>query len=347
MVRSDEKTDGVELANQWYDDWIKDLPDLTGKVAIITGSNSGTGFWAANAMAFKGCTVILACRSVEKGKHAKDEILGRYPEAKLDVMRLDNLDLDSVREFVKEFKSKYTELNYLVNNAGIMAQPYSLSKDGFEVQFQTNHLGHFLLTQQLWDMLVNTPGESRVVQHSSAVHKLGSPIFDKTKMEAPTYSVGFLWFNVFLWHVIMPFVFGMKPIDNWMRYGVSKLCNVLFMRDLKKKIEHKKLSDKVLSTACHPGYASTQLQLKAADSMQNWKSMNQGYAQSAADGSMPLLMATCGHGVKNGDYIGPSNAGEMKGLPKVVSVGGNGKDEAQGNELWEYSEECLDSIFEI
>mmetsp|Transcript_9486 Transcript_9486/g.21759 ORF Transcript_9486/g.21759 Transcript_9486/m.21759 type:complete len:150 (+) Transcript_9486:856-1305(+) len=147
-------------------------------------------------MACKGCAVVLACRSVERGKLAKEEILGRFPYAKLDVIRLDNLDLQSVRDFVKEFQSKYTKLHYLVNNAGIAAQPYGLSKDGLEVQFQTNHLAHFLLTQQLWNMLVNTPGQSRVVQHSSIFHKMGGTIFDKTRMQYPTHRVSILWSNV-------------------------------------------------------------------------------------------------------------------------------------------------------
>mmetsp|Transcript_9490 Transcript_9490/g.21778 ORF Transcript_9490/g.21778 Transcript_9490/m.21778 type:complete len:146 (+) Transcript_9490:1315-1752(+) len=145
----------------------------------------------------------------------------------------------------------------------------------------------------------------------------------------------------------MPRVFGMKPIDNWMRYFVTKFCNVLFMLQLKTKIDDKNLSDRILSTACHPGLASTYAQVRAKEYFSNWKIINKFFAQSAADGSMPLLMATCGPGVKNGDFIGPGSGDEMKGPPKIVSTGGNSKDEKQRKDLWAYSEECLESIFEI
>ena len=344
--RSGEASHGVVVANQWYDDWIKDIPDLTGKVAIVTGGNSGTGFWAASALAGKGCTVVLACRSEAKATAAKKEILEYYPNAKVDVIVMDNMDFGSVTTFAAAFDKKYDRLDYLLNNAGIMAQPLIKSKDGFDIQFQTNHLAHFLLTELLWDKMLKTPGQSRVINHSSGAHALGSPAFDKNKMEYPSYSWGILGINVFLWNVVLPFM-GLKPIDNWKRYGVSKLCNVLFTKQLQAKIDEKNLSDKIIAVACHPGYANTNLQNVAKDSMSNWEKMNSGNAQSAADGSLPLLLSTIGKDIKGGDYCEPSGTQHMSGTPMVGAVGGNGNNVAMAKELWDYSEECVGAKFEV
>ncbi|KAL3911032.1 MAG: hypothetical protein SGILL_007446, partial [Bacillariaceae sp.] len=314
--RSAEADHGVVVENQWYDDWIKDIPDQEGKVAIVTGGNSGTGFWAASALAGKGCTVVLACRNEAKANAAKTEILGYYPKAKVDVIVMDNMDFSTVKSFASAFDKKYDRLDYLLNNAGIMAQPLIKSKDGYDIQFQTNHLAHFLLTELLWEKLVKTDGQSRVINHSSGAHSTGCIAFDKDKMEEPTYNYGFLGINVFLWNVFLPFM-GLKPRDNWKRYGMSKLCNVLFTKELEAKIEEKNLSDKVIAVACHPGYANTNLQNAAKDSMSNWEKMNSGNAQSAADGSLPLLMATIGKDIKDGDFMGPNGFQNMSGPPVV------------------------------
>mmetsp|Transcript_57155 Transcript_57155/g.139329 ORF Transcript_57155/g.139329 Transcript_57155/m.139329 type:complete len:348 (+) Transcript_57155:536-1579(+) len=346
MTRSDEANHGVVVENQWYDDWIEtNVPDLTGKVAIITGSNSGTGFWTANALAKKGCTVILACRNAQKAEAAKTEILERFPSAKIDVIGvLDNMDLSTVRSFAETFNKKYDRLDLLLNNAGIMAQPKIESKDGYDIQFQTNHLSHFLLTKLLWTKLVETPGESRVVQHSSSAHDLGSPRFDSFKVNDPTYDWGFLGINSLLWNVMLP-IMGLKPVDNWMRYGSSKLCNVLFAKELARKIEASSTTSSVLSLACHPGYANTNLQNAAKDSMNNWEKMNSGNAQSAADGSLPLLMAAVGTDIKQGDYTGPEKT--MKGPPIVTPVKGNGDNKAMAEDLWTFSEKCIKESFDV
>ncbi|KAG7354332.1 short chain dehydrogenase [Nitzschia inconspicua] len=345
-ARSGEADHGIVVENQWYDDWIKDILDLTGKVAIVTGGNSGTGFWAASALAGKGCTVILACRNTEKAEAAKKEIVGYYPTALVDVIQMDNMDLSTVKSFAETFDKKYDRLDYLLNNAGIMAQPLIKSKDGFDIQFQTNHLAHFYLTQLLWDKMVTTPGQSRVVNHSSGAHAMGGPVFDKTKMDYPTYSWGFLGINVLLWNVLVP-VFGLTQVDNWKRYGVSKLCNVLFTKELEARIEEKGLTDKVIAVACHPGYANTNLQNVAKESMSNWEKMNAGNSQSAADGSLPLLMATVGTSIKGGDYCEPGGFQHIKGPPMVGAVGGNGNDSKMAKELWSYSEDCLKIQFDV
>jgi NAD(P)-dependent dehydrogenase (short-subunit alcohol dehydrogenase family) len=346
MTRSAEADHGVAVENKWYDDWIKEnIPDQTGKVAIITGSNSGTGFWAANALASKGCTVVLACRNESKATAAKEEILTRFPDAKLDVIVLDNMDLSTVKSFVRTFDKKYDRLDYLLNNAGIMAQPLIKSKDGYDIQFQTNHLSHFLLTQLLWDKMLKTEGQSRIIHHSSGAHSTGSMRFDVDKMECPTYDWGFFGSNFVLWNVVLGMVLGMSPYDNWARYAMSKLCNVLFMKELSRKIERKSLTESVITAACHPGYASTNLQNVAKDSMSNWEKMNAGNAQSAADGSLPLLMATVSQKVKNGDYAGPETA--MTGPPIIQNVGGNGDNKVMAEELWKYSETCINESFNV
>jgi NAD(P)-dependent dehydrogenase (short-subunit alcohol dehydrogenase family) len=165
-------------------------------------------------------------------------------------------------------------------------------------------------------------------------------------MQYPYYNWGFLGVNVLMWRVFFP-AMGLKPMDNWLRYSVSKLCNVLFTKELQEKISAKGMEDKVISVACHPGYANTNLQNMARDSMSKWEKMNESNSQSAADGSLPLLMATIGKDVKNGQYFGPGDFMEMKGLPKVVKVGGNGNNKKMAKDLWEYSEECVGEKFSI
>jgi NAD(P)-dependent dehydrogenase (short-subunit alcohol dehydrogenase family) len=342
MSRSAEQDSGVVVPNKWYDDWIKDIPDLTDKVAIVTGSNSGTGFWAANALASKGCSVVMACRSVEKANHAKDEILATYPDAKLDVIVMDGMDFSSVRSFSETFHSKYSRLDYLLNNAGVMAQPLIKSKDGFDIQLQTNHLSHFLLTKLMWDKLVNSPGQSRVVNHSSSAHYAFGAKFDRNRLDNPPYAWGPLGFNVFVVNVALP-LFGLTQMDSWLRYGVSKLANVLMMQTLQRKIADQGLTDKVICLACHPGYANTGLQAGATDSMPGWKKLNQSFSQSAADGSLPLLYAAIGTDVQNGEYFGPKNGG--KGPPTKDKVKGYGNDLDMATDLWSYSEECVGETF--
>eukprot|EP00549_Striatella_unipunctata_P020880 CAMPEP_0118685564 /NCGR_PEP_ID=MMETSP0800-20121206/7319_1 /TAXON_ID=210618 ORGANISM="Striatella unipunctata, Strain CCMP2910" /NCGR_SAMPLE_ID=MMETSP0800 /ASSEMBLY_ACC=CAM_ASM_000638 /LENGTH=175 /DNA_ID=CAMNT_0006582495 /DNA_START=94 /DNA_END=621 /DNA_ORIENTATION=+ len=175
---------------------------------------------------------------------------------------------------------------------------------------------------------------------------MGSPSFDKDNLEHPHHSWGVLGLNFVLWNGFLP-IMGMKPIENWKRYGVSKLCNVLFTKELARKIEGSDLSDKVIAVACHPGYANTNLQNVAKDSIDNWEKMNSGNAQSAADGSLPLLLCTLGDDIKGGDYCEPNGSMNMKGPPIVGKVGGNGDNKKMAEELWAYSEECIGTTFSV
>eukprot|EP00440_Ansanella_granifera_P023122 gb/GFBE01025109.1/.p1 GENE.gb/GFBE01025109.1/~~gb/GFBE01025109.1/.p1 ORF type:complete len:344 (+),score=72.33 gb/GFBE01025109.1/:1-1032(+) len=341
-TRSNEQACVPQKDIVWYHEWVKEnIPDQTGRVAIVTGSNSGTGFWAAAALAGKGATVVLACRSEQKAQAAKDEILSMHPKAKIDVIKCDNMELSTVRTFAADFKKKYNRLDLLLNNAGIMSQPLQKSADGHDVQFQTNHLAHFLLTALLWDLLKNTGGDVRVVQHSSVAHWMGGTKFDRTRMDLPTYS----WAWILIWPLLG--CMGYTP-QNWRRYAMSKLCNVLFGLELQRRIDAAGCSSKVKSVMCHPGYASTQLQKYAGDAgaMPGWQDANIKTAQSAADGSLPLLMA-CFANIPGGSYTGPSGKDEMTGPPTLVEFGGSAKDEAMARDLWAYSEDQVGVKFNV
>jgi len=199
------------MANKNWD--VTDIPDLTGKTIIVTGGNSGLGFEAVKALSSKGAEVILACRSTKKGKLAKNQLTEAQPNSKITVMELDLADLKSIRNFVELFKQKHTQLDILLNNAGIMMVPYGLTKDGFENQIGTNHLGHFALTGLLLDLLKNTP-KSRVVSVTSMAHKAGSMDFNN------------LLFNKGV---------GYTPFKA---YGRSKLCNLLLTYELQRYTQH-------------------------------------------------------------------------------------------------------------
>lgn len=357
MSRSAEQ-EVWEVETKWYKDWVEtNIPDLSGKVAIVTGANSGIGFWVTFALASKGCEVILACRDIEKGAAARNAILEMHNEAKgrddplldlrerkevkIHAMLLDLMDFESVKAFCTEFTEQYDFLDYLVNNAGVMALPEEKSVDGFDIQMQTNHLGHFLLTKLLWQRLVESPGRSRVVQHSCMAHSVNNPKFDSDKY--PHYGGGFNIFGRMLGNI-----YGYRPFDQWMRYGVTKLANLLFMRELQRKIDEKALTETIISVAAHGGLAATNLQISSQDHLpRNWKRNISKQGQSAADGSLPLLMAICGENIQNGDFVGPGGTRELTGPPQKTKTNGHSDNEEQAEDLWDYSEDCVKEAFNV
>jgi NAD(P)-dependent dehydrogenase (short-subunit alcohol dehydrogenase family) len=345
MSRSEEQSEGVQIDTKWYDEWIaEEVPDLTGKVAIVTGANSGMGFWIANALASKGCEVILACRDIGKGAAARNAIMEKYGEsAKVHALLLDLMEFGSVRAFCTDFLERYDSLHYLINNAAVMATPAEVSIDGHDIQMQTNHLGHFLLTKLLWQRLLDTPGQSRVVQHSCMAYWVNSPIFDREKY--PHYSsLGMM--NVY--GRMVGGILGYKPFVQWMRYGVTKLVNLLFMRELQRKIEERHLTEKVISVAAHGGLAATNIQISSSQYLpKNWKRDITRQGQSAADGSLPLLMACLSPDIENGDFCGPSGKWELTGLPEKVKVYGQVDNEEQAEDMWDYSEDCVQEAFNV
>jgi len=298
--------------NSWTSD---DMPDLQKKNVIVTGANSGIGFEACRKFAEKNAHVVMACRSLEKGKEAKQKIEKENDSADLEVRKLDLADLSSVREFAEEFKTNNDKLDILCNNAGIMAIPRQETEDGFEKQFGVNHLGHFALTAELIPALIESE-EGRIVTQSSGLHEKGSINFDDLMME--------------------------KEYDKWDAYANSKLANVLFAYELQRKLEKYDLDIK--SVVCHPGYASTNLQYKGPEEegsklkLLGMKIANGLIAQSAENGSLPMLYASVAEEIEGGEYVGPNGLANMRGYPEIQDSSEESKDEDVAEALWTRSE---------
>lgn len=288
-------------------DWgAEQVPDQTGRVAIITGSNSGIGFETARVLAGKGATVIMACRNLDKANPKAEEIRAAHPGCNVEVMRLDLSNLDSVRQFAEEFRAKHSRLDLLVNNAGIMVPPYGKTAQGFETQFGVNHLGHFALTGLLLDLLLSTPG-SRVVTVSSIAHYLGKIDFSDLNWE--------------------------RGYKAQAAYGQSKLANLLFTYELQRRLAA--AGKDTLAVAAHPGWTSTNLQEHAP----SVKFMNRFFAQEPLMGALPTLYAATESDVKGGEYYGPSGFLEMNGPPKRVNSNKRSRDEKVAERLWNVSQE--------
>jgi NAD(P)-dependent dehydrogenase (short-subunit alcohol dehydrogenase family) len=292
-----------------------DITDQTGKVVIVTGANSGIGYEAALALAGRNARVILTARSMDKGETAAQRIRDRFPAADIKVMTLDLADLGSVRSFVDAFHANYHQLNILINNAGVMALPKRRTADGFEMQFGTNHLGHFALTGLLLPALKATAG-ARVVTVSSFVHTSGDMHFDDLQWE--------------------------NSYDRWGAYSQSKLANLLFAYELQRRFAATGIN--ALSVGCHPGYAATNLQAVGPQmdgSILSYWFMQAGnflFAQNQKMGALPTLFAAVAPQVMGGDYIGPTSLGGTRGYPDKVKSSNKSHDEAAARQLWAVSE---------
>ncbi|MDP4117315.1 MAG: SDR family NAD(P)-dependent oxidoreductase [Bacteroidota bacterium] len=283
------------------------IPGQKGKVVIVTGSSSGLGFQDANVLAGKNASVIIAVRNLEKGNNAANKIKTNYKDADVSVMELDLANLNSVKKFAENFKQKYSRLDLLINNAGVMVPPYSKTADGFELQFGTNHLGPFALTGLLIDLIKDTKN-SRIVNVSSAAHKYGNINFDDLNWEKRKY----------------------KP---WKAYGDSKIANLYFTYELKKKLEASNSSAKV--AAAHPGWTATELQRHSGFFV---GILNVLFAQTIEMGALPTLYAATAEDVNSGEYFGPSNWQEWRGYPKKVESNELSHDTKIAAKLWEVSE---------
>ena len=308
-------------ANTVSEDWtVENIPDLTGKVIIVTGANSGIGFEAAKEFTRKGAQTILGCRSMDKAQAALADIQAEIPGAPAEVMPLDLASLASVRQFAEAFKAKYDRLDVLVNNAGIMMVPYGTTEDGFERQFGTNHLGHFALTGLLLDLLLKTPG-SRVVNISSSGHRMGSMDFDNLMYDAGN---------------------GYSPMRA---YGRSKLANLLFTYELQRRFNAAGVE--AMALAAHPGSSSTNLGNHLSD---RWyfKALYPvmlQLAQSSAMGALPTIRAAVDPEAKGGEYYGPGGFMEQRGYPVVVGSNQASHNEADARQLWQVSEELTGVSF--
>lgn len=290
------------------------LGDQTGRVAIVTGSNSGIGFETARVLAEKGATVVMACRNLEKANPKADEIRRAHPGANVEVMRLDLSDLDSVRQFAEAFRAKHSRLDLLINNAGIMVPPYGKTAQGFETQFGVNHLGHFALTGSLLDLIVNTPG-ARIVTVSSIAHYMGNIQFSDLNWEK-----------------------GYKPQPA---YGQSKLANLLFTYELQRRLAA--AGKDTLAVAAHPGWTETNLQEHA----KAVKFLNRFLAQEPLMGALPTLYAATQSDVNGAEYYGPSGFMEMNGPPKRVKSNRRSHDQNVAERLWNISEDLTGVRFQI
>lgn len=302
-----------------------DIPDLTGRVAVVTGGNSGIGLQTARQLAAHGAHVTIAARDIARGEAAAQQIRGWAPGADVDVARLDLADLSSVREFATSWSERNPGgLDLLVNNAGIMATPRRVTPDGFESQFATNHLGHFALTGLLLPALVARP-RTRVVSVSSQAHRMGQMNFGD--------------------------LMGERRYRSWGAYAQSKLANLLFIAELQRRLDLTGIS--TLALASHPGYAATNLQT-AGPRLRNrgWQTRiaelgNRVLAQSAQMGALPSLFAATAPGLPGNSYIGPSGSFEQHGYPQLVGRSNAAKSGADGRRLWAESERLTGVTFPL
>jgi NAD(P)-dependent dehydrogenase (short-subunit alcohol dehydrogenase family) len=291
--------------------WTADeIPDQAGRTVFITGANSGLGLRSAEALARKGARVLLGCRNATKAAAALDAVkqvaTGPVPE----VVSIDLADLDSVRAAADDVASRTEQLDVLMNNAGVMAIPRAVTKQGFEMQLGTNHLGHFALTGLLLPLL-HRAAEPRVVTTSSQAHRTGRMRWDDLHWE--------------------------RGYERWRAYGQSKLANLLFSTKLASKASAAR--SPLLSVAAHPGWAATHLQDGAGLTKKLSALGNRFFAQSDADGALPQLYAATMSDVLPDDYLGPDGLFERAGSPTRVGRTSFAQDREAASRLWNISEE--------
>jgi NAD(P)-dependent dehydrogenase (short-subunit alcohol dehydrogenase family) len=291
-----------------------DVPDQSGRRAIVTGANSGLGLHTALALARRGAQLILACRNEERGKEALELTRAEAPEGEAELRLLDLADLSSVRTFAEGISEP---VDLLVNNAGVMALPRRTTADGFEMQIGTNHLGHFALTGLLLERLLAS-GDARVVTVSSGAHRGGRINFDD--------------------------LHGERRYQRWLAYSQSKLANLLFCFELQRRADAG--GAPLRSVAAHPGWAATHLQFAGPEMDSGilgraeavaMRVANAVVAQSDAQGALSLVYAAT-MDIPGGSYVGPDGPFELRGHPKLVGSSRAARDAAQARRLWELSE---------
>lgn len=286
-----------------------DMPDQSGRVAVVTGANTGIGLPTAAELARHGARVVMACRNPEKARAAADGIVAEGVAGSVDVLPLDLADLASVRAFSDAFRSRYDRLDLLINNAGVMWPPLSRTADGFELQFGTNHLGHFALTARLLDRLRETAG-ARVVTVASLSHRFGAIDFDDLQWQSRSY----------------------RPNRA---YGQSKLANLLFTYELQRRID--RAGARMLAAAAHPGFTGTDLQRHAGFV----RLVSPWFGMEPWQGALPTLFAATAAEVEPGGYYGPDGLGETRGYPRRAGSSAASRDEAVAERLWAVSEELV------
>ncbi len=295
------------------DKWTaRDIPDQSGRMAVVTGASSGLGLSTARELARAGARVVLAVRNRDRGEAAAAEMGGE-----VSVSELDLASLDMVREFARRFEGR---LDLLINNAGVMAAPRRVTTDGFEGHLATNHLGHFALTGLLLDNLLAAP-KPRVVTVSSDMHRGGKIDFDDLQ--------------------------GEHKYNRWQAYSNSKLANLLFCFELDRRA--RAANSKLKSTAAHPGYAATNLQFAGPTRFYERAGMWVGnllFAQSADMGALPTLYAATVEDLSSGSFVGPDGFRGGRGHPHLVTAAGKAYDEETARRLWDVSEQLTGVRYE-
>ncbi|MCC2655837.1 MAG: putative Protochlorophyllide reductase [Panacagrimonas sp.] len=295
------------------------IPDLQGRHAVVTGANSGLGYWTALHLARRGAHVVLACRSRARADEAAERIVTASAGAHVGVMELDVADLDSVKAFAAHYAEQHHQLHVLCNNAGLALPPLSHTRHGFEAQFGTNFLGHFALTGHLLPILRATPG-ARVVHTASIAHRFGRIDFDDPH-------------------------FRSRPYRDMAAYGQSKLANLMFAFELQRRLTRAGID--ALSIAAHPGYAATNISAsnKLGSTRVGQAMVRLGdrlLGQTAEAGARPILLAATSMQARGGDYWGPRGLMEMRGAPRRVGSTRAARDEAAAARLWTMAENLTD-----
>ena len=299
-----------------------DVPTQAGRTAVITGANTGIGFEAARVLAARGASVVLAVRNLDKGKDAATQISAASPGADVTVQHLDLTSLDSIRAAAEELRANHNKIDLLINNAGVMYPPRSKTIDRFDLQFGTNHLGHFALTGLLLDRLLPIAG-SRVVTISSLGHRIRARIhFDDLQFDHRYSRVS--------------------------AYGQSKLANLMFTYELQRRLVP---SATAIAVAAHPGMSNTELIRNSPPVLRAVTEMFGLYsrfvAQPAAMGALPTLRAATDPGVLGGQYYGPGGFFGARGYPKLAESNGQSHDTAIQRRLWTVSEELTGVSYPI
>ncbi|MBC6468369.1 oxidoreductase [Actinomadura alba] len=300
-----------------------DIPDLSGKSAIVTGANAGLGFYTGLELARHGAEVTLACRNRERGERARAELRRRVPAGDLALRILDVANLDSVRAFADEYLSDHPGLDILVNNAGVMATPYTLTPDGFELQFATNYLGHFALTGLLLPALLARPGARVVNLTTFGVNYWGKIDFNNLQ--------------------------GERKYNKSAAYTQAKMANLVFAKELSRRYAERGL----IGVAAHPGYAVTDV-LYVGPRMTNNKIQEFWYrlttaivAKPTAQGAWPSLYAACAPGVEPGESYAPQGPGQIRGRTGKVKTPARAEDPVLGLRLWDVSEDLTGVSYEL
>ena len=279
---------------------VHDIGDLTGTVALVTGANSGIGYFTAAALADHGAHVVLACRNLDKARRALDELENDLDRSSLELLEVDLSDLSSVSRAAEQFSAEHARLDVLINNAGVMGTPHQVNANGFELQMATNHLGHFALTGLVLPRLL-TSGRSRVVTVSSLMHRGG---------RIPKVDVA-----------------GHAARNTWLNYATSKLANLLFTAELDRRLRSS--GESTIAVAAHPGWTRSNLMGTGG----------RIFGQATPTGALPTLFAATAPGVESGQYFGPSRLFELFGPPTLVRPNRRARNATDAAKLWDISEE--------